>query len=637
MHSWLDRMENEQRPFLVALVIIPIETLDRYGMNLLEWVISHLKIIVIGSISLLGIKLLVSFVPSQWFIALLTLVSYSHQAFGLLTGSLTGSLVLVLIIGYALSVVLIWDQNWALPFQLMNHVLWVVLMGYMCSFLGAFQVPAFLFLFTYCVIAYVLHEQRKASETSTPSEGSSTPSNILETVEKSKKPSIPEILGKRQDDELESDQYFKILFYACTVTILWKYTWIIFLAMISTSVYVSKWLAQTIGISYYTNLVFEKYGERFKAYYSERYTALIPVWLPGLIQLNAKIHKYVCQKAKSYVDDLSSVIVILGLFVAIIFISVFSFIQIYSETIAVAQLGSNLINRTIAYRPDLIDMLPIDMKTMDDVIDNAHKYGRTTISEYVDSIFNDTDASQSKKLKVQILTVWDRLIQSYLDRNNGDDMVGPRVNGESLYDSLGEIVTNPSTKAGIIEWAKSNLGMIMEVGDSVWLIVRTNLTLLLSAIGTLFSVILGGGHAVLKFLFNSIIFFTCLYYLLQSSREKYAPIATNTNSQWGTRLANAIEGSISSVLVATLKLALFHGLFTWLTHTIFGAHIVYLPAVLASLLAAAPFLETYWCSLPAFLDLWLSQDKFWIACTLVLIHFIVPSNFNPIIHSEIKG
>jgi predicted PurR-regulated permease PerM len=111
----------------------------------------------------------------------------------------------------------------------------------------------------------------------------------------------------------------------------------------------------------------------------------------------------------------------------------------------------------------------------------------------------------------------------------------------------------------------------------------------------------------------------------------------NINSAWGMRLADALEDSISSVLVATMKLSLFHGLFTWLTHTVFGAHVVYLPAILASILAAAPFLECYWCVVPAFLDLWLSQDRFYLGLVLFLIHFIVPSNFNPVVHSEIKG
>ncbi|CAO1443598.1 unnamed protein product [Diamesa tonsa] len=72
----------------------------------------------------------------------------------------------------------------------------------------------------------------------------------------------------------------------------------------------------------------------------------------------------------------------------------------------------------------------------------------------------------------------------------------------------------------------------------------------------------------------------------------------NLNSSWGTGLTEALEDSVSSVLVATLKLSLFLGLFTWFAHTIFGSHLAYLPAVLA-----VPFLGTYWCSVPAFLDL----------------------------------
>lgn len=125
--------------------------------------------------------------------------------------------------------------------------------------------------------------------------------------------------------------------------------------------------------------------------------------------------------------------------------------------------------------------------------------------------------------------------------------------------------------------------------------------------------------------------------MLSSSNERYAPMALNINSAWGSRVADALEDSISSVLVATIKLSIFHGIFTWVTHTIFGAHVVYLPAILASILAAAPFLEAYWCSFPAVLDLWLSQDKFYLGLILFLIHFIIPSNFNPIVHSEIKG
>lgn len=46
--------------------------------------------------------------------------------------------------------------------------------------------------------------------------------------------------------------------------------------------------------------------------------------------------------------------------------------------------------------------------------------------------------------------------------------------------------------------------MLLEVTDSVWLIVKQNLNILTSIIGALLSVLLGGGHAVITFLVNSV-------------------------------------------------------------------------------------------------------------------------------------
>lgn len=141
----------------------------------------------------------------------------------------------------------------------------------------------------------------------------------------------------------------------------------------------------------------------------------------------------------------------------------------------------------------------------------------------------------------------------------------------------------------------------------------------------------------------------------------------------GPRIAEAIESSVSSVLIASAKLALFHGLFMWLTHTIFGARVVFLPAgklnkkkqfpimfenfakyfesfpyllllkivivlAFAAMLAAVPFLGTYWCSLPAFLDLWLIQDRFILGIILVIIHVIFPTTFvDPAIYADVSG
>lgn len=152
--------------------------------------------------------------------------------------------------------------------------------------------------------------------------------------------------------------------------------------------------------------------------------------------------------------------------------------------------------------------------------------------------------------------------------------------------------------------------MLVEVMDSIWLIVKQNLNVITSIFGTLLSMILNGGQAVVTFLVDAvrrlliskdnnrtdihllffsfqIIFLTALFYLLSSSDEKYYPLATTSYLGFssGPKIAEAIEASISSVLIASAKLAIFHGWFMWLTHTIFGARVVFLPAGKLQLLA----------------------------------------------------
>ncbi|XP_039451729.1 transmembrane protein 245-like isoform X6 [Culex pipiens pallens] len=685
LNGWIERIEKDDQYMVLGVLGAPIQGVYSLGHFLTEWLMGHLKILGIGITSLISLRVIVWLAPTEVFLTLWNLLVWQHSLFRAVLSSLTLQMLAVIVVLYIASVYILWQPQLSTPFLLVGQMLWVLIVAYGCSFLGALQVPVFLGLLTYGAIGLIYNmrkDEKNVSfidkwhslldvtsyrldegkvEITSPVNGgddtvnasrieeikakmvldvTTTPqlsSTMNDTRNTSTTANATDTLNKTTPDALESDSYFRILFYACGATLIWMHTWILFLGIIPVSLHLIVRVAEMLGIIPYFSTIIQTYWELLKSWLFPRHSALLPLCLPGILRVNGNIHRYVCAKLRSYIDDISSVVMIGFLSVLVMLVSVFAFTQIYSETIAVAQLGSNLVNRTLTHRPELIEMLPIDMQSMDDILDNAYKYGRSHIEQYVDDIFNDTDPTQAKKLKCQILSVWDRIIQSWMDRNNGDGLVGPRVTSQSIQATIDEIFINPITKAGIIGFVKSNIGMLLEVADSLWMLLRTNLTLLASAIGTLVSVILGGGHAVLKFLFHTIIFFTTLFYLLQSSQDRYAPTGITINNSWGPRIIQALEDSISSVVVATLKLALFHGLFTWLTHTIVGAHIVYLPAVLASILAAAPFLETYWCSVPAFLDLWLSQDRFWLGAFLVLVHFIVPSNFNPIIHSEIKG
>lgn len=70
------------------------------------------------------------------------------------------------------------------------------------------------------------------------------------------------------------------------------------------------------------------------------------------------MHRYVRITLKDSIDTASSILVIVLLIFVVIFASVFCAVEIYSETITVVQLGSDVVNYTINHRPELMDMFP---------------------------------------------------------------------------------------------------------------------------------------------------------------------------------------------------------------------------------------------------------------------------------------
>lgn len=127
----------------------------------------------------------------------------------------------------------------------------------------------------------------------------------------------------------------------------------------------------------------------------------------------------------------------------LIFAGVFCAVEIYSETITIVQLGSDVVNYTINHRPELKDMFPEGyLDSLDNVIENAYEYGRTGIETYVDQFLKDADKEQRRKLKEQILIIWDRMIQYWMADKKSKVAHGPVVSSAALTDSIGEIVYN---------------------------------------------------------------------------------------------------------------------------------------------------------------------------------------------------
>lgn len=494
INTWINRIDSEEVPVVVGFLAIPINILDNTGELITLWLLNHAKILLIGLASIISLQCLIYFVPAELFALFIDITMYFHQIFGRIVGLLPPSMVIVLVMSYVVTVVIMWQNETAKTFAIIGQIFWMFIVAYLCSFLGAVQIPVFFFVSIYCIIGLIYDE---SNQNNTDSLISKIGKKVFHAKEDNKKliqqdedapaqlapphnemefPVTPvgrfmktrsqltEIKQRMQlnlhqdqqkqqqkttkssnETELESDAYFQILFYACLATIIWNHLWIAFLCFIPISFYSLKVFFKVLGLwSFFEDQWKNQYAKVVNDFIEPRKLALVPVWLPGVKQLNKKLHKIFCSKLKSFVDDISAIIMILFLIVAVVFVSIFFFFQIYSETITVAQLGSNLINRTLTHRPDLVEMLPINMQSMNDIIDNAYKYSRSSIEDYLDNIFNGTDVEQSVKLKAQILSVWDRLVQSYMDRNN--EGVGPRVPSDSVLTTIDEIVTTSGGK-----------------------------------------------------------------------------------------------------------------------------------------------------------------------------------------------
>lgn len=494
--------------------------------------------------------------------------------------------------------------------MLLGQTLWIVLIAFACSFLGALQVPVFVASLMYALVGGVYDLRVRSTEaaatdddadaggnTTSPSVSTSRSTGLMDRVI-----SLLDVPASTADDETvvtsstsddakeedrlrlrlhvthstdaapatavnrsQSEFYFRALFLACAATVFYQHVWLLFVAAVPIAVYAGHVATVSFAVRDVLHAQCADLTERLHGWVIVRHSAVLPVCLPGVLRLNRKVHRAVRRTLRDSIDTASSILMIVLLLLTVIFAGVFCAVEIYSEAITVVQLGNDVVNWTLCHRPELMNMFPEGVtSSMDDVIENAYQYGRTGIGTYVDELLKDADAEQRTQLREQLLSVWDRLIQYWLDRKKegnggggpgvGEAFSGPQVPASAITDQIGEIVNNEGgrkcltrvifffafglthiatlsstlllacghrrtelsslslkraelftvAQQGLIGWVKKNLDILMEVLNSVRGIVQANLSVLTSICWTLCSLFLGGGQAVITFIINSV-------------------------------------------------------------------------------------------------------------------------------------
>ncbi|GAB1600200.1 transmembrane protein 245-like isoform X1 [Argonauta hians] len=690
LRSWLQGLHESGTPFAAGVVLIPIKSVNDISEIISNTLIKHLKLIIVGAVGLPCLNLLYYFGPID------SIFSWIYNFFFFLYKIIqcfSSGWVWTFLLAYIIIIVLYWKPENNNQLQYLSIPVWGVLVLHLCASAGSLCAPIFVLAVAMLAIGYMSEVKQakvvkgECSDKDPPDSPvyaalamlttpKSTPTLQRRTPELSSEGDATEAGGdgdsnkKTKDPSPQSqpppqekkkvktsqhrslsDQCFIALFWAFVLVRLWMHAWILLLIPIPVLFMIFKKLMKRFNCK--SNCILECCNNWFQA----RRDVLFPAPVRGLMKLLSSVDRKLISVLEQSLDSATSVLFIFILLFGTTLFTVFFVFQVHQESMHLVQVTSNVLNKSV--NPEISQWLPNGdamQKAMDSMVANAYFYGRDWIASKIRDAVQGRGGNNTH-IEKEVLEVWDRLYKSWFDRNNTNHVDKPEILAGGNLTALWSLASKRSgfVITDAINFAKSNVGTLMskssgdkleaarlkQVLESVWLVLKGNVNLAFSFVTAVLSLLFGGGTALLNFIISAAIFLTTLFYLLASSGDQYKPVqwftAFGSPIQGGNSIGQAVEDAVGGVFMASLKMAAFYGLYTWLTHTIFSVNIVFIPSALAAVFGAIPFLGTYWAAVPAVLELWLVNREGLQAILLIVAHLLPSSVVDTAIYSEIKG
>lgn len=646
--GWLGGLEESGTPLAVGAVAIPLSLLNFFSEKLGDFFANYYKLLlrIAGGVLLLfigGWLIYYLFPGIKW--GTFTLYSALNMFGSLWTWTI--------FIAYVVAVFVLWKPDNQSVFRIIAVPVWFILVVHIASFAGPFKIPLTIMVILLTIIGYTAQVPKGGDEEEVlPGEGdepSSSPEIEVEDTKEDTPPRPPSLKVKKSTKDKQkktsvSMQYLYGLVCACVLLKLYlQLTLILKLLPIPIGFYLGKKLVTQLGLIDKVTFHWEKFKERLAG----RESALLPkeVYKAGLFYLEGD--RMVIGALKASVDTVTSIVIILTMFSVAVAGSIFLVIQIQQESLHMVDLTTNLVNDTIVNNPEMQEWFPATDQlkdTMDDVMEDAFMYGRDWIRGQIHTMVGGTD-EEKEEIEEQVLKMLDQLYHQFVAKASKESDRGdkPSIRDGAPDVNMGEVMS----KLGSVDYSnfvsvlQENLETIQSVLESVWAIIVSNVSLIMTILGSASSVLLSGGTAILNFLLASIVFMTTLFYLLSSSRDQYLPMKWITSlipagGGSDNKYSKALENSIRDVFGASMKMSAFYGLYTWMTHSAFGLQVVYLPAALAAIFGAIPFLGTYWAVIPGVVELLVLGDRGW-AVALVVCQLLPMFVVDAAIYADIKS